>query len=111
MTFFGAFSRWLGEPAAPVATPDPVLRGTKPHTAIVDETPEVKFVPNRKQKRDYAHSLRTRTRNTKFSQRSKTRSGKGLHADANNKALQFILNVWLQVLWTNARIWNTEKLA
>lgn len=123
MRFFDALPKWLGLTAdAPAAkAPEPTLRGTEHYAAIVDDlafgrsapadTATVGYVPNRKQKRDYAHSLRTRTRNTKFSQRSKTRSGKGLHADANNKALQFILNVWLQVLWTNARIWNTEKLA
>ena len=125
MTFFGTIGHWLGiDPAA--KAPEPTLRGTgKPYTIVDDtaygtsplrtaldgEAPKVAYVPNRKQKRDYAHSLRTRTRNTKFSQRSKSRSGKGLHADANNKSLQFILNTWLQVLWMNARLWNTEKLA
>lgn len=113
MTFFSQLAAWaVGPSDTAIKKPEPTLRGTVPHFGIVDETePKVKYVPNRKQKRDYAHSLRTRTRNTKFSQRSKSRRGKGLHADANNKVLQFILNVWLQVLWTNARIWNTEKLA
>lgn len=84
-----------GAPASEVAAVNNALRDVAAQSITVDDV-EPAYRPNRKARREYAHSLRYRDRNTEFSKRSSRMTAKQLHKSANDKMYQFSLH---PVLW------------
>ena len=117
----GIFSRFstmfAGAPKKEIDAINTALRDVALQSLIAEDKPatvihdELAFRPNRKQRRDYHHSLRIRDRNTKFSQRSKVLTPKQLHKNANDKWTQTYSNDLLGKLLGRTGLFNVEVSA
>ncbi|CAI3971354.1 hypothetical protein VAC51_00026 [Variovorax phage VAC_51] len=91
---------FAGAPKAEVDAANEALRkvaaeqGKRADTIIIDDVEPTApaFKANRKQRRDYSHSFRQRTRNSAFGNRSKVLTPKQQHENAKNKWTQTYSN-------------------
>lgn len=102
---------FAGAPKAEIDAANAVLKGVATDLLIAEDSAPAApatFKPNRKQRRDYSHSFRQRTRNSKFSQRSKVLTPKQLHTNAHDKWTQTMGNSLLGTLLGKLDVFKAE---